>query len=113
MAFLRWTLLCIGAVILTLLAVANREAVVLRLMPDELAVALQLPGPVSVPLFIVILGGILLGLWIGFLWEWMRERRHRREAVQRRREVTKLEREVDGLKKEQTGDRDDILALLE
>ncbi len=113
MALLRWVFLSAIGIVLIFIAVANRETVVLRLLPDEIAAVFPVPGPVSLPLFLVIFAGIVLGLLIGFVWEWMRERRHRLEAAAKRREVAKLEREVDGLKREKSGSEDDILALLD
>jgi hypothetical protein len=53
------------------------------------------------------------GLIIGFVWEWMREYKHRAEATRKSREVRKLEREVTKLKGEKHEGKDEVLALLE
>ncbi len=113
MQMIRWAFLAIVAIVLMFLAVANRDPVTLRLVPDDLAGLVPAPGPYTVPVFLVIFAGILLGLTIGFLWEWMRERKHRQEATKRRHEVARLENEVHGLRKEKTADQDEILALLD
>ena len=112
MSVLRWSFLSVIGIILVVMAVANRDLVVLRLLPDEFSRAFPVPGPIELPMFLVIFAGIILGLLVGFIWEWMRERRHRLEAARQRREVTKLEQEIDDLK-QQNSEGDDILALLE
>ncbi len=113
MSLLRWSFLSVIGIILVIVALANRELVALRLLPDEFAEILPAPGPVELPMFLVIFAGMVLGLLVGFVWEWMRERHHRLEAAARRREVARLEREIDGLKRRNSGEDDDILALLE
>ncbi len=113
MQIIRWAFLGAVGIVLMFLAVANRDPVTLRLVPDDLAGLVPVPGPVSVPVFLVIFAGILFGLVIGFLWEWMRERKHRMEATKRRHEVARLENEVHGLRKEKAVDKDEILALLD
>ena len=112
MSGLRWSLVSVIGIALIIVAVANRDLVVLRLLPDEFANTFPIPNPIELPLFIVIFAGVILGLLVGFVWEWMRERRHRLEAGKHRREVAKLEREIDEIKR-QNSDGDDILALLE
>lgn len=113
MLIIRWIFLISVGIVLIVLAVANRDPVTLRLLPDELAHLAPVPPPVTVPLFLTIFAGIIIGLLIGFFWEWMRERKHRLTASARRREIAKLENEVDGLKREKAGDKDSILALLD
>lgn len=114
MQIIRWTFLILVGLILIILAVGNREPVTLRLLPDDLAhLAPAVPGPVMVPLFLVIFGGIIIGLLVGFFWEWLRERKHRQSAVARKREIARLETQVDDLKKKTSGDKDSILELLE
>ena len=117
MRIIRYIFWVIVGIFLIVLALANRGMVELRLIPADLANVLppslaNLFVP-TVPLFVVILFGVILGLIIGFLWEYIRETGIRREAARKSREVVKLEREVKRLK-EKTGEgQDDILALLE
>ncbi|MEQ3709538.1 lipopolysaccharide assembly protein LapA domain-containing protein, partial [Tateyamaria sp.] len=66
-----------------------------------------------VPLFIVILGSIIAGLLVGFVWEWVREYGQRAEAARQAREMRRLEREVARLKVEKHEGQDEVLALLE
>ena len=113
MLIIRWAFLIIVGLVLIVLAVANRDPVALRILPDELAHLAPIPGPVTVPLFLAIFAGIIIGLLIGFFWEWLRERKHRLNEIAQQREISRLENQVDGLKKEKVGDQDSILALLD
>ena len=113
MRYIRYAFLGVLGIVLISVSLANRDFVTLRLMPDDLATLVGFNMAVSLPLFVVVLGGIVAGLIIGFVWEWMREFRIRREADAKRREVRKLEREVSRLKQKETQGRDDVLGILD
>ncbi len=85
----------------------------LQLMPDVLAEMAGFNPSVTLPLFVVVLGGIAAGLIIGFFWEWLREHKHRREAGQKSREVHVLKREVSRLRDEKHQGKDEVLAILD
>ena len=109
-------LLLLGLLGLGLLAVAlgNRAPVQLRLLPEDLAALTGLTWAMELPLFLVIFGGILVGVLIGFVWEWFREHGHRATASQKSREVARLERELAVLKDSTSvPPKDEVLALLE
>jgi putative membrane protein len=113
MRYIRYLFLALVALALVVVALANRGPVTVRLVPDEFAPFLPLPNEFSLPMFLVIFGAIIVGLLIGFVWEWFREHAQRAEAARRKRELNRLEREVKGLR-EKTGEgRDDVLALLD
>lgn len=113
MRYLRYLFLSVIGVLLITLALANRGPVTLRLLPEELAGVFNLSGELSLPLFLVIFAGIVVGLLIGFVWEYLREFKHRHALSKRGREVNKLEREVKRLKGRSGDGKDDILALIE
>lgn len=113
MRYIRYAFLASLGVILISMSLANRGAVELRLMPDAIAGLVGFNPSISLPLFVVILGGIAAGLVIGFVWEWLREYKHRREASQKAREVRKLEREVVKLKDQKNKGKDEVLAILD
>jgi lipopolysaccharide assembly protein A len=98
---------------LLIVALANRAPVSVRLLPEDLAALTGLTWAADLPLFIVIFGGILAGVLIGFVWEWFRETKHRSAASTRSREVARLERELAVLKDSVSVPKDDVLALLE
>ena len=113
MRYIRYGFLGILGIVLVSVSLANRQIVELKLMPDVFAELLGFNLSTSLPLFIVVLGGVVAGLVIGFLWEWLREHKHRRDATVKTGEVRKLEREVKKLKKKQNEGKDDVLALLD
>lgn len=109
-------LLVIGLLALSLLtvALANRTVVQVRLLPDDLAALTGLTWVAEVPLFLVIFAGIVAGVLIGFVWEWLRETHIRSTASARAREVARLERELAELRGAAgVAPKDDVLALLE
>ena len=113
MRYLKFAFLGALGLILLTLALANRGAVTLRLLPEEMGAYLGVNWAVDVPLFLVVFGGIVAGLLIGFVWEWFREHKHRAAAAQARREAARLEREVTKLRETTASPEDEILALLE
>ncbi len=113
MRYIRYAFLAALAVVLMTVALANRGAVTLHLLPEGVSGFLGWSWIVTLPLFLVIFGGILAGILIGFVWEWFREHRQRAEAAAHRREKEQLAREVSALKGADPKQGDDVLALLE
>lgn len=113
MKYIRYGFLAALAVVLVTVALANRDAVTLHLLPEGLAGFLGLSWAISLPLFVVIFLGIVAGILIGFVWEWMREHRQRAEATRDRREKERLAREVERLRGPAAQKGDDVLAMLE
>lgn len=116
MRYIRYIFLGSLALVLVTLALANRATVTLNTLPEALAGTSGLGWlsySVQLPLFIVIFGGIIAGLLIGFLWEWLREHKHRAEAARKGSEVKKLERELRRVKGQRDEGKDEVLALLD
>ena len=113
MRYIRYAILAVLTVILVSVALANRESVLLELLPSGLADLVGQNWVIELPLFVVIFGGVAAGLLIGFVWEWIREHKHRREAAVKAREARQLEREVNRLKTERNKGKDEVLAILD
>ncbi|MGC8202066.1 LapA family protein [Aliiroseovarius sp. PTFE2010] len=114
MRYIRYIFLAVLAIVLVTVALANRANVTLNLLPDDLASLTGIGGSVTLPLFLVIFGGIIAGVLIGFIWEWLREHKHRAAADAERREKEQLRREVRKLKTDEAKRQgDEVLALLE
>ncbi|MBW4962135.1 LapA family protein [Sulfitobacter sp. CW3] len=113
MRYVRYLCIAIFALALIAVALANRSMVSLRLLPTEVSGFFAIDPELNVPLFIVILGSIVAGLLVGFVWEWIREYNQRAEAARQAREMRRLEREVARLKGEKYEGQDDVLALLD
>jgi uncharacterized integral membrane protein len=87
MRFLWWILLALVAFVLILFAVDNRESVLVGMWP--------LPVLVELPLYLVLLGTLLVGFIVGELFAWIRGWHWRREARRSRERIAMLERELD------------------
>lgn len=87
MKFLWWILLALVALVLILFAVSNREAVSVALWP--------LPDAVQLPLYLVVLGSLVVGFLAGEFVAWVRGWRWRREARRSRERIQTLEREIE------------------
>jgi putative membrane protein len=87
---IKYLFLIAVAIALVVLAMANRDPVTLTLLPQELALWSGVDLTIDLPLFVVILGGVATGVLWGFVWEWLREHRHRAAAKTNHREAKKL-----------------------
>ncbi|HBM39565.1 MAG TPA: DUF1049 domain-containing protein, partial [Sulfitobacter sp.] len=87
MRYVRYLCIAIFAIALIAVALANRSMVSLKLLPTEVSGWFALNPEIQVPLFIVILGSIIAGLLVGFVWEWIREYGQRAEAARQAREM--------------------------
>jgi uncharacterized integral membrane protein len=106
-------LACLGVALVSV-ALANRGAVTLSLLPDQLAGLVGIDQRIELPLFVVIFASIVAGLLIGFVWEWLREYKHRKQVVRKEGEVRQLKREVSRLKGSASGgQKDEVLAILD
>ena len=86
-SFLKALLLFPFAILVVLLAVANRGPVTLSLDPfsrEAPEIAL------NVPLFAVIFGAVMLGVVIGGIGAWLAQGKHRRAERQYKREARRL-----------------------
>lgn len=113
MRYIRYASIAIFAVALILVALANRGMVEVRILPGELAGMAARDPSYEVPLFVVMFGGILAGLVIGLIWEWIREAGERARAARQAREMERLRAELRRLKGEKHKGRDEVLALLD
>jgi uncharacterized integral membrane protein len=111
--YLKYLFLIVVGLALVLMAMANRETVTLEVIPADLAAWFGIQYAIELPLFLIILGGVVVGLLIGFVWEWLREHRYRVEAKTHKQAAKSLEREVTTLKGPAKGTQDEILALVD
>lgn len=111
--YLRYLVLAALGLSLLTVALANRDVVTVRALSPDLAALTGFSWQMQLPMFLVIFGGIVAGLLIGFVWEWVREMKHRSTASIKTREVTRLERELAVLRDSAETPRDDVLALLD
>lgn len=113
MRYIRYFCIAVFAIALIAVALANRGMVEIKLLPAEIAGLFTQKPQIELPLFVIILGSILVGLLVGFIWEWLREHALRADAASVAREKRRLEREVQTLKAERNQGKDEVLALLD
>ena len=113
MRYVRYLCIVVFAVALISVALANRQVVTLQLLPNDLPFEIAVNPSIELPLFLVILGSIVVGLLVGFVWEWIREYGLRADAAKQAREKRRLEREVKRLTDEKHEGKDEVLALLD
>ncbi|MDG1763560.1 MAG: LapA family protein [Paracoccaceae bacterium] len=104
-------LTCLSIIILTL-AVANRELVDIRILPSELEGFFGDGMIFSIPIFVLFLCGVIFGLFVGFVWEWIREMKHRSASSRKTKELAKVENELNQLKRDSGQNDDEVLLLL-
>ena len=88
-------LLPLGALVV-LVAMANRAPVTLSVDPFLAGLPLY---QVTVPLYIAVLGAVMVGIIIGGIGAWFGQGKHRKAARISRRECEKLKAEADPLKR--------------
>ena len=84
----------------------------IRILPSELEGFLGGGMIFSIPIFVLFLCGVIFGLFVGFVWEWIREIKHRSASSRKSKELAKVENELSQLKRESGHNEDDILLLL-
>jgi uncharacterized integral membrane protein len=93
--FLKALVLLPVAILVVLLAVANRAPVQLSLDPFSL----EAPEfATQVPLFAVIFASVMLGVMIGGIATWLAQAKHRRARRQYRREAQDLKLETERMR---------------
>ena len=95
LVFLRALVLLPVAIVVVLLAVANRGPVVLSFDPFSKG---QPELSVTLPLFALILAAVALGVVLGGIGSWLAAGRQRRERRMSTREINRLKAEADRLR---------------
>ncbi len=114
MTYLRYALLILVLAAAVMVALANSGPVTLALWPGTIEAFLGTNYTITLPLFVVVGAAIGLGLALGLVWEWLRERSIRREAAQAQRELEAVRRgerisPVPAVKRQ----RDEILQIVD
>ena len=112
MRYIRYAILAVIAVVLVSVALANRGMVTLTVLPGALGDLFGWNLSVELPLFLVILGGVAAGLLVGFVWEWIREHKHRAEVARQQAEAKRLQRELRRAKVKGE-EADEVLAIVD
>ena len=84
----------------------------IRILPSELEGFFGGGMIFSIPIFVLFLCGVIFGLFVGFVWEWIREMKHRLASSRKSKELAKVENELSQLKRESGQNEDEVLLLL-
>ena len=112
MRYIRWVVLSALAIALVTIALANREAMTVRLLPEAVEGLFGFSWQITLPIFVVLVIAMGAGVLLGFVWEWVRTHRHRSAAAGDRRARQELEQQVKATHPPK-GEKDEILALVE
>ncbi|MDV4145808.1 MULTISPECIES: lipopolysaccharide assembly protein LapA domain-containing protein [Shimia] len=113
MRYIRYAFLAALAIVLISVAMANRGMVTLSLLPEALADLTGFGWTIALPLYAVIFASIAAGVLIGFIWEWLREHKHRAAGSQMQRELKQTKREMRRIKGSEGKPQDEVLAILD
>lgn len=109
---IKYLILFVIAVVLIVVAMANLGPMTLQLLPTALGEQIGWNRDLTMPVFLILLGTFFAGLLFGFIWEWLREHKHRVKAKLEEQERQRLEQEVKKVSPPaKTGD--DVLAILD
>ena len=61
----------------------------IRILPSELEGFFGDGMIFSIPIFVLFLCGVIFGLFVGFVWEWIREMKHRSASSRKSKELAK------------------------
>ena len=70
---------------------------IVRLLPSEFDGFLGVDVSLSIPVFVLFLSGVIFGLFVGFVWEWIREMKHRSASNRKSRDLVRVENELNKL----------------
>ncbi|QRZ15024.1 LapA family protein [Paracoccus methylovorus] len=113
MRAIRIFFIVILALVLMLLAAANRDFVTISLVPEALAQFTGGQWSLTMPAFVALFLAMVFGVLVGLVWEWLRESHLRSESSRRAHDLAQLQREVGDLRRVHTAPRDDVLAILD
>lgn len=113
MRAIRYVLVAVLALVLILVAAANRSLLTVSLVPESLAPYLGGSWSLTLPVFLALFLAMVFGLIVGLVWEWLREAGLRAESRSRAQQLARLEREVGDLRITHAGPRDEVLAILD
>ena len=112
MRVIRLLFLGVLAVVLITVAMANRGPLSVRMLPPEVSRLVGFDWEITLPTFVVLFVAGVIGLALGFLWEWLREHKHRARAASERKERQRLEQEFSKSGYSSASD-DDVIEILE
>ncbi|WP_062560769.1 LapA family protein [Paracoccus aminovorans] len=114
MRAIRFAFFVILAVVLVLVAAANRDMITVSLLPPAVAPFAGGQWSLTMPAFVALFLAMVFGVLVGLIWEWLRESHLRAESNRRAQHLADLQREMGHLRQTQAAaPRDEVLAILD
>ena len=113
MRTIRIFFIVILAIVLILVATANRAPVTVALLPENIAAFTGWAWTLTVPAFLALFLAMVFGVLVGLVWEWLREAHLRAESKTRAHNLAVLEREMGDLRRTHAAPKDEVLAILD
>ncbi len=113
MRAIRLVFVVILAIVLILVAAANRGMVTVGMLPAGIAEFTGRDWTVSMPLFLALFLAMVFGVLVGLFGEWLRESHIRSESKKRAKSLVRLEREVGDLRRTHATPKDEVLAIID
>ncbi len=113
MRAIRLIFFVILAVVLILVATANRAPITVGLMPQGIAEFTGRAWTLTMPGFLALFLAMVFGVLVGLIWEWLREAHLRAESKSRAQDLQRLQREVGDLRRTHAAPKDEVLAILD
>ena len=113
MRTIRIFFIVILAIVLILVATANRAPATVALLPENIAAFTGWAWTLTVPAFLALFLAMVFGVLVGLVWEWLREHRYRSEAGTKAAEARRLQRELAAMRDAKGEVQDDVLAILD
>ena len=101
------------AIVLILVAAANRAPVTVGLLPETIAAFTGRAWTLTMPAFVALFLAMVFGVLVGLVWEWLREAHLRAESKARAQDLARLQREVGDLRRTHAAPKDEVLAILD
>ncbi len=101
------------AIVLILVAAANRAPVTVGLLPETIAAFTGRAWTLTMPAFVALFLAMVFGVLVGLVWEWLREAHLRAESKTRAHDLARLQREVGDLRRTHAAPKDEVLAILD
>ena len=114
MRAIRFAFFVILAVVLVLVAAANREMIAVSLLPPAVAPFAGGTWSLTMPAFVALFLAMVFGVLVGLVWEWRRESGLRAESSRRAQHLADLQRQVGQMRQSQAAaPQDEVLAILD
>lgn len=101
------------AIVLILLAAANRALITFSLVPEALSPFVGGTWSLTMPAFVALFLAMAFGVLVGLVWEWMRESHLRAESSRRAQELADLHRQAGAPKAARAAPHDEVLDILD